>query len=373
MRIILYIVVIYIFSVFTVSFNFSGKERYVVYKAMSGANTADIKSAILGQGGDIVKQLKYVPGFVTYLDETQAAALGAEYKVERDHKIKLDRKRALGCSEDPADREPNPNQPAQETNWGYDRMLAHVANDFTRGEGILVCVIDTGVDFLHPDLAENVVGGENFVSSAPDHWDDNDHGTHVAGIIAAADNDLGIIGIAPRASIFAAKVLDEDGSGFTSDVADGVLSCGNQRSDIINLSLGSDQPSELLESALRRVIQETQVEVYAAAGNDSAAVGWPAKYDFVFAISSSNFLDDISYFSNFGPEIYAIAPGSDIESTTKRGNYASFSGTSMATPFMAGAAALRMARGRAGFIFEDIGLTPEEQGNGLVNLEKTVE
>lgn len=238
---------------------------------------------------------------------------------------------------------PAPSQPAQQLPWGVDRVDADLANG--TGAGVTVCVVDTGIDKDHPDLQANIMGGRNFVAKGttvdPAKWDDdNGHGTHVAGTIAAIDNSVGVVGVAPQASLLAAKALNRQGSGYLSDVIAGIDYCVQSGAEVVSMSLGSNSDVQALHDAADAAYA-AGVLLVAAAGNDyGGAVSYPAAYGSVVAASATDSSDNLASFSNVGPEVELAAPGVSVLSTYKDGGYAALSGTSMATPHVAGAAAL---------------------------------
>ena len=172
-------------------------------------------------------------------------------------------------------------------------------------------------------------------------WDDdNGHGTHVAGTIAAVDNTVGVVGVAPQASLLAAKVLNRQGSGYLSDVIAGIDYCVQNGAKVVSMSLGSSSDVQALHNAVDAAYADG-VLLVAAAGNDyGGAVSYPAAYDSVVAVSATDSNNNLASFSNVGPEVELAAPGVSILSTYKDGGYATLSGTSMATPHVSGVAAL---------------------------------
>lgn len=232
-----------------------------------------------------------------------------------------------------------------------------------RGAGITVAVIDTGVDGTHEDLAGQVLPGFDFVNhttGARAGWaDGNSHGTHVAGIIAAKDNNgIGITGIAPDVKILPIKVLADDGSGFSSTVAEGVLKAVDQGAQILNLSLGSPYPDPVLEQAIAYA-RAHGVVVVAAGGNIGQAGyitlnGWnyPASYPGVIGVASS----DSDCGGVGGEHIDISAKGCRILSTIPGNQYARYSGTSMATPQVAAEIAILMSMGKTGMEATDLAL-----------------
>lgn len=236
-----------------------------------------------------------------------------------------------------------PSQPVQKLPWGVNRIDAELVNG--TGAGVKVCVVDTGIDKDHPDLQANIVGGRNFVAKGttvdPAKWDDdNGHGTHVAGTIAAVDNAIGVVGVAPSASLLAAKVLNRQGSGYLSDVIAGVDYCVQNGAKVVSMSLGTSSDVQTVHAAVDAAYA-SGVLLVAAAGNDyGGAVSYPAAYDSVVAVSATDNADNLAAFSNVGPQVELAAPGVSVLSTYKGGGYATLSGTSMATPHVSGAAAL---------------------------------
>jgi len=228
----------------------------------------------------------------------------------------------------------------------------------TKGEEeIIIAVIDTGVDMLHPDLFGKVLhGGRDFVNGDFDATDDNYHGTLVAGAAAAdTNNHEGIAGVAWSCKILPIKVLDAEGVGTFSDVEEGIIWAVDNGAHVINLSLGAEVGGESMEAAVRYAY-ENDIVIAAAAGNEGAAVLYPAAYDaYCLAVAATDNVDERVTFSssgglwesNFGPEVDVAAPGEDIVSTVPTwfwgpGSfpYAYGSGTSMATPHVAGFVAL---------------------------------
>jgi subtilisin len=237
--------------------------------------------------------------------------------------------------------------PQQSLDWGVSLVQAPQVWRETRGEGIKVLVLDTGIDYRHPDLAFNFRNGANFTSSdMGDVLDRQGHGTHCAGIIAGLDNNFGIVGVAPRAQIYAAKVLDDDGAGDVESVIKGIDYGIRQDVDIISMSLGTTKdPGEELRDACKRA-REAGIIIIAASGNESSTVGYPAAYPEVLAVGAIDQALESAEFSNFGPELDISAPGVDILSTYLNGSYAKLSGTSMATPMVTGVVALLQSYGR---------------------------
>ncbi|MGD0495286.1 MAG: NosD domain-containing protein [Candidatus Bathyarchaeia archaeon] len=235
-----------------------------------------------------------------------------------------------------------PNDPEWSKQWGLRTIEADWAWNTTVGShSILVAVVDTGIDWQHPDLAANYVAlGYNWVNNDPNPMDDNGHGTHCAGVIAATiNNSLGIAGLA-QVRIMGEKGLDASGIGSSSELAKAIVHAVNQGANIISCSWGSSAESTVLHEAVRYAY-EHGVVVVAAAGNDATNVKhYPAAFDEVVAVAATDELDNPASFTNYGDWLKVAAPGVNIYSTVLGGTYAYMSGTSMATPHVSGVAAL---------------------------------
>jgi subtilisin len=244
--------------------------------------------------------------------------------------------------------------------WGITQIGAETLHKSlttpVRGIDIKVAVIDTGINRLHEDLVTNYVKGYDFVNKDSDPMDDNGHGTHCSGIIAAAINDveIAVVGVAPEASIYAYKVLDSRGSGTTSNIILGIQQAVADGVDVISMSLGSSSYSQSLYDAC--FAASANVVVVAAAGNSGntatgSTVNYPAKFDCVIAVGATDVNDNLASFSSTGPEVDVVAPGFRILSDYKDvspydgRNLDTYymSGTSMAAPHVAGTVALMLS------------------------------
>jgi subtilisin family serine protease len=279
--------------------------------------------------------------------------------------------------------------PLRERQWGLDQILAEQAWPTSTGAGTVVAVVDTGVDLAHPDLQGQLVSGATFTGCGqgprpcgngdyrgPDGENDADeHGTHVAGIVAAAtDNGIGVAGVAPAADVMPVKVLEE-GSGSTEDIADGVRWAVDHGADVVNLSLGGLPGTQVLpitglDAALSEALayaRENGVLAVAAAGNTGTPLcNDPAFTDDVICVAATDRNEAKAWYSELPnkPDMKAVAaPGGaglvscddDVWSTVPSGtgseacgesDYDAYAGTSMATPHVAGVAALLYAQGR---------------------------
>jgi subtilisin len=233
------------------------------------------------------------------------------------------------------------NQPAVQAETvpvGINQIKAPLAWDATRGKGVKVAVLDTGIDFNHPDLAANYRGGVSFVPDETTAMDHNRHGTHCAGIIAAALNGLGVVGVAPAAYLYAVKVMSRSGSGNWSWLIAGLDWCTRNGIHVASMSLGGTAPAAV--QTMCDLAFSRGVLLVAAAGNSGGPVEHPARYRSVIAVSAIDAANQLAPFSCRGPEVELCAPGVDVLSTVPGGGYARLSGTSMACPHVTGAAAL---------------------------------
>jgi len=232
---------------------------------------------------------------------------------------------------------------SQAIQWGVNRVEAPAAWAKTRGAGVKVVVIDTGLDMTHPDLAANIKGGWNAITKTNDFNDDHGHGTHCGGNIAALDNQIGIVGVAPKADLYGVKVLDANGSGTFDDVIAGMQWAVDNHMAVASMSLGADQGNQALADMVA-AMKKAGVTLIAAAGNSGGAVGFPGGYPEAIAVAAGDNNDQLADFSSRGPEVAVIAPGVDIYSLSKNGGYETMSGTSMATPHVAGLAVLYVSK-----------------------------
>lgn len=293
-----------------------------------------------------------------------------------------------------------PNDPYYGNQWALPKIQADWAWNKTAGNSsIIVAVIDTGIDYNHPDLKNNYVAlGYNWVNNNGDPLDDNGHGTHVSGIIAAElNNAIGVAGIA-QVSIMAEKAFNSTGVGLETDLANAIIHAVLMGARILSNSWGSDSDSLLIHDAVQYAYANG-VLVLAAAGNSNVnSKFYPAAYDEVVAVAATDQLDNEATFSNWGSWIAVSAPGVQVFSTmptyhvtlndppySKNLSYDYLSGTSMACPQAAGVAALiwsrfpnatrNWVRGQLSFTADDLGEPGFDliYGSGRVNARKAVE
>ena len=229
--------------------------------------------------------------------------------------------------------------------WGVHYIGSHLCWQETKGQGVRIAVIDSGIDQNHPNLKGNLKGGVNLVDPGASFTDDNGHGTHVAGIIAASDTGTGIVGVAPEAELYAVKVLDKWGDGTVLNAINAIDWCLRNGIHVVNMSFGTDKYSRALEEAIR-VAHSRGLMIVAAAGNDGApgTVDYPAVFDQTISVAAVDQRGRLASYSSSGPEVDIMAPGSNILSTYRWGGFVRQSGSSMATAHISGAIALLKAK-----------------------------
>jgi subtilisin len=344
----------------------AAERRIVVFQP--GTSPAQRVALAKAAGGTVVRELRLINAVViehatqVSIAESKLRALAEVKRVDLDPKINwlkaadargvdfavpsaagiLKGIEGLKAMKQQAE-EPAPTAPgAQETPWGIARVKAPAAWATSRGKGVKLVVIDTGIDMTHPELSGIIKGGWNAISTAATFNDDNGHGTHCAGTIAAKDDDKGVVGVAPAIDLYGVKVLDENGSGTFDDVIAGMLWAVENKMEVASMSLGANSGNQALADTVE-AMRKGGVILIAAAGNSGRAVGYPAAYPGAIAIAASDSADKLASFSSRGPTVAAIAPGVNVKSTYMGGAYDTLSGTSMATPHVAGLTALYVA------------------------------
>jgi len=227
--------------------------------------------------------------------------------------------------------------------WNLAKVDAPRAWEKTRGNGIRVGIIDTGVDYTHPELSGRFAGGYDNVNEDNDPMDGHGHGTHVAGIIASSLNNTGVAGVSPEVSLYAYKAIADSGIGYTSDLIEALDYAIRDNIQTVNISIGTDQSSVALESKLNQAVNQGMVIIAAAGNTGGGAVMYPAAYDSVISVAATDNNDQFASFSSLGAEI--SAPGVNILSTAIGGGYTTLSGTSMAAPHVTATSALLIANG----------------------------
>lgn len=225
--------------------------------------------------------------------------------------------------------------------WGVKKIEAPKSWKWSRGRGIRVAVIDTGISNFHPAIQRNYKGGINILSPYFEPEDHNGHGTHVAGIIAGRSSELGVMGVAPRAFIYAVKAFNRRGSANLSDLLAAINWCVEKRMNIVNMSFGMNKVSDSLRKAVQIAYQKGIIMV-AATGNqgNQVRIDYPASYPETIAVGSISPQEKISTFCNIGGGVDIFAPGEKIISSWLAGATKEMSGTSMAVPHVSGVIAL---------------------------------
>jgi thermitase len=232
--------------------------------------------------------------------------------------------------------------------WRADLKALEGWRETTGDRHVTIAVIDTGVDFSHPDLRKNILpGGRDFVNDDFDPSDDYGHGTYICSIIAADTNNLeGIAGITWNCGILPIKGISASGEGYTSWMIEAIVWAADRGVDIINLSVGASAPSLALEEAIHYA-KEKGILVVSSAGNHNHEVSYPAAYEDCMAVAGTDYLDNRASFSNFGPEIDVAAPARRIfvciptwQAGTDSSPYGFVSGTSLSCAYISGLAGL---------------------------------
>ena len=273
-----------------------------------------------------------------------------------------------------------PNDPDFSKQWHLRAAGAPQAWDATRGEGVTVAVIDTGIAVFDDLDLSRMVPGHNFVDGSADARDDNGHGTHVAGTIAqSTGNGLGVAGMAPQARLMPIKVLSAGGSGTSVAIADGIRWAADHGARVLNLSLGGGGRSFAMSDAVEYARSKGCVVVCAAGNNGSRGVSFPAAYEGSLAVSAVGPGGLAAPYTSYGPEVQIAGPGGDkslgeeggvlqqtlSEDDPAKPAYRWFQGTSMATPHVAGAAALLASLGvtNPGAVLRLLTATAREPGS----------
>ncbi len=238
------------------------------------------------------------------------------------------------------------NDPLSTFQYALSKVNAYGAWDVTTGSSsIVVAVVDSGVNAAHPDLTGRVLPGYDFVNDDSDASDDDGHGTHTAGIVAAAgDNGEGIAGMCWQCRILPVKVLDNEGFGTDAWVASGIRWAADNGARVINVSLGGEEEAPLIHEVIKYAVGKNALVVVAAgnSADDGNPVEYPAAYEEVLAVGATDENDQRAFFSQVHPYVDITAPGWNIPSTVDPGDfpYEAFSGTSQAAPHVAGLAGL---------------------------------
>ena len=290
------------------------RQRYTV--TTNGAMRAfamRVATHAAGQPALRVRMFENLDGFAADLSEAEAAALRATPGVELVQPVVTHYASAV----ETYDHQVMP--------WGVPVIHAPEVWPVTKGKNVNVVVIDTGIDLTHPDLKKAYVGGHNVLNAGAPPMDDNFHGTHVAGIIAATDNEFGVVGIAPEVKLWAVKALDQAGQGDDSTIAaafDWVISKKRELGGrwVVNCSFGARQTvGKLEENAVQQAIREEIVVVASAGNDDTRRLEFPAGYPGVIAVGAVGEDGNRADFSNYGDNMSIVAPGVGVQSALLQG------------------------------------------------------
>lgn len=322
------------------------KDVLVTFKKNPGK--AD-KNLLTKNGGKIKKSFHLVPVIAVNLSENSIKALNKNPNV-------------VSIEDDGVFKK---NDAELDNTWGVKHInTGQVHDNGNKGDAVKIAVLDTGIDYNHTELSGAYVGGYDFVNNDNDPFDDDGHGTHCAGTIAGADDDTGVVGVAPNAKIYALKVLDDTGSGNFSDVISALQWCVDNGIQVTSNSYGSTRnPGTAVQLAFDNAAAAGVTSI-AAAGNSGRSNGkgntieYPGKYSSVISVTAVDSNNERASFSSTGSEAEIAAPGVGVSSAQLNGGYVDGNGTSMATPHVAGVAALMIAGGIA-----------DQNGDGNINDE----
>ena len=316
-----------------------GSRIRKIVSLKSGVRVTQYMEEIKRQGGEVIEHLPLINALLCEfpLHKGEVAGILESHphvvRVEDDLPIKIIYTEPLFFFR----RGTMPPQTKQQVGWGVKRIGGEVYLNVKPRKRLRVAIMDTGIMTKHPDLKGNVASGINITGTGSDILDPNGHGTHVAGIIGALNNEIGIVGVMPEVDLYAVKVFDSRGDGSLSNIIRGLQWCINQGIKVVNMSFGSATDNDTFREVFKAA-ERAGIIMVAAAGNDQTKhqIQYPAVYTETIAVSSLNELNSLSNFSSYGPEIDLIAPGEQILSTWNNGSYKTLSGTSMAAPHVSG-------------------------------------
>ena len=310
----------------------------LLFKPIAGVQETDIHAMLSVQGA---AELDEIPGIGVRVIKVPAAALEKVMAaLKKDKRVKFVEPDFIAQASLAA----NDEFFTAGYQWSLGTIQAPAAWDYTTGaSSIIVAVLDTGVDYQHPDLQGKLLGGYDFVNSDSNPSDDNGHGTGVSGLIASStNNSTGMAAVAWGTPVLPVKVLDAAGSGSHSAIAKGINYAADQGARVINLSLGGTSSSSTLQSAVDYAWNKGAVIIAAAGNNGNSTPVYPAACANVVAVSATNSADLRPSWSNYGTYVDVAAPGENILSTY-RGTYYYLSGTSFSSPITSGVAALMVS------------------------------
>ncbi|ASS77112.1 hypothetical protein CIG75_04335 [Tumebacillus algifaecis] len=312
--------------------NTTGTDQLIVtFKA----GKTDVSASVAKAHGASVKKTTATGKKILKVDADKAADVLAQLKADPNvESAEFDQILSVDVT--------TPNDPSYGSQYHLTRIQANSAWDFYTGStAVKIAIVDTGVDLTHPDLSSKIVAGYNFVSGTTNANDDHGHGTHCAGIAAAnTNNSTNGAGVDWNARIMPVKVLNAAGSGYTSDISAGVRWAADNGAKVISMSLGGGSYSASFQADIDYAWGKGAVIVAAAGNNGNTAVQYPANYNNVVSVAATTSTDGKASFSTYGTWVDIAAPGNAILSTARGGGMTTMSGTSMATPVVAGVAGL---------------------------------
>lgn len=316
-----------------------GSERPVILGFHSEPGVSE-QALVQSNGGSVLRAFRLIPALVAMLPEELISDLR-----QNPHVAYVEEDAPVTAVDPVVDGSEYADA------WGVSHIGSEAVHDENvMGSGVRIALLDTGIDYSHPDLDTNYVGGDNFISLDPDNHDPfddswNSHGTHVAGIVGAERNGEGVVGVAPEASLYGVKVLDGAGFGTLSSLIAGLEWAVANQMDVVNMSVEVGMDSASLEQACTAA-EEAGLLIVAAAGNSyGGELTYPARYGSVVAVTATDADDTILSLSPAGPEVELAAPGDGIYSTVANGGYDFRTGTSQAAPHVTGVAALILSSG----------------------------
>ncbi|MCR4441086.1 MAG: S8 family peptidase [Peptococcaceae bacterium] len=378
------------------------KETWVrkVVTARDAAYLSDLREALKASDGRIIKELPLINGYLCEFPKegnvlAEARILSEKVRVEDDITFKLCLFPALVAPRSifpfpafpkpvqlPPVAPPAPVKGGRIVDWGLKRIGAPKVWGKLKERRVRVGIIDTGINYYHPDLRRNVRDGTSTLDGQASFLDDYGHGTHIAGIIGAC-NVNGMVGINPYVDFYVVKAFKKDGSGNLSDIVEGMDWLIRRQVSVINMSFSTSETSEAIIRAVKAV-HARGILMVAAAGNDGQEVNFPARLPEVIAVSAIDKNDQLASFSSYGLEINFCAPGVDVYSDWLGTGYSRKSGTSFAAPHVTGAVAdiinyygplpssrLREMMSEKAVILENLGR--EQQGHGLLELPRLID
>jgi subtilisin family serine protease len=298
----------------------AGKHRFVIVMHESGPSAAYARPSLLRDGEERqLRSFRTIAAFGADLTDDEAALLSQSPGVRSVRPV-VERHIASDGVAVPASSYAQ----HQEIPYGVEMIHARAVWPFSRGAGVNVAVVDTGIDETHPDLVRAFAGGYNTFTRDGNAHDDNKHGTHVAGIIAAADNGVGVVGVAPAARIWAVKVLDSSGHGDDEHIAAGIDWVLAKKRElggnwIVNLSLASELYSEIERAIVQKAIAENVLVIAAAGNRGMTGIDLPAGFPGVVGVGAIDAEEKLAAFSNSGPPMALVAPGVRVLSTVPVG------------------------------------------------------